>query len=248
VGTTDLDHDRALDDEPRISPQEVAYLIAAVRYQFPSTRIESDDAIATYAGVRPVIDAGASDPSRASRDHAVWNERGLISITGGKMTTFRPMAMDALAAAAPHLPAFDRTPRPVFSRAPLPPGAGLSGIARQRLAGRYGALAAELVEDAAPGELEAVDGTTILWAELRWAAAHEAVVRLDDLLLRRTRLGLLTADGGERHFARVGEICRPLLDWDLTRWNAELEAYRARWDECYRVPARSLIPDWRELL
>jgi len=248
VGTTDLDHDRSLDDEPAISPAEAAYLVAAVRYQFPSSRINSDDVIATYAGVRPVIGAGSGDPSRASRDHAVWNERGLTTITGGKLTTFRPMAMDALAAVAPRLPPFDRALRPVFTRAPLPETLSLTSVARRRLAGRYGAGAVTLVERAIPGELEAIDGTGILWAELRWAAEREAVVHLDDLLLRRTRLGLLTEDGGARHFERIESICQSSLGWDDARWNAEAEAYRSRWNENYRVPEAARIPDWREYL
>jgi glycerol-3-phosphate dehydrogenase len=248
IGTTDLDHAANLDLEPAISPAEVAYLVAAVRYQFPAPRIDSVDTIATYAGVRPVIDAGTGDPSRASRDHAVWNERGLVTITGGKLTTFRPMAMDALAAAAPQLPPFDATLRPVFARAPSPQTELLTPTARLRLAGRYGAHAATLIERAAPGELTAIDGTGILWAELRWAAEHEAVVRLDDLLLRRTRLGLLTEDGGARHFERIGALCRPALSWDDARWASEVEAYRTRWNESYRVPEANAIPDWREYL
>jgi glycerol-3-phosphate dehydrogenase len=243
-----LDHDRNLDDEPSISPAEVAYLVAAVRYQFPSPRIESVDTIATYAGVRPVIDAGAGDPSRASRDHAVWNERGLVTVTGGKLTTFRPMAMDALAAAAPHLPPFDRTLRPVFSRAPLPESPHLTAAACRRLAGRYGGHASAIVDRAKAGELDAIDGTGILWAELRWGAEHEAIVHFDDLLLRRTRLGLLTADGGARHFERIAAICRPALGWSDSRWDDEVEAYRLRWNRNYRVPEPSQIPDWREYL
>jgi glycerol-3-phosphate dehydrogenase len=196
----------------------------------------------------PACDAGPSDPSRASRDHAVWNERGLITITGGKLTTFRPMAMDALAAAAPQLPPFDRSLRPVFARAALPESDRLNGVATRRLAGRYGAQAGAFVDRAAPRELDAIGGTGFLWAELRWAAEREAVVRLDDLLLRRTRLGLLTDDGGARYFDRIGTICREALDWDAARWNAEVEAYRLRWNESYRVPERAAIPDWRAYL
>jgi glycerol-3-phosphate dehydrogenase len=156
--------------------------------------------------------------------------------------------MDALAAAASNLPNFDRTPRPVFSRAPLPQSSGLDETARRRLAGRYGGHASAIVDSAKSGELEAIDGTDILWAELRFAAQHEAVVHLDDLLLRRTRLGLLTAGGGARHFERIAEICRPALGWSDSHWGDELEAYRLRWNENYRVPEASRIPDWREYL
>ncbi|MBN1966529.1 MAG: glycerol-3-phosphate dehydrogenase/oxidase, partial [Anaerolineae bacterium] len=63
VGTTDMDHDAPLDDEPRISPEEVAYLMAAVEFQFPSRGLTLDDVVTTFAGVRPVIGSGKDDPS-----------------------------------------------------------------------------------------------------------------------------------------------------------------------------------------
>ncbi|HTX60115.1 MAG TPA: glycerol-3-phosphate dehydrogenase/oxidase [Verrucomicrobiae bacterium] len=247
AGTTDLDHDAPLDAEPAISPQETAYLVAALRFAFPSLRLDAQDALCAYAGIRPIADRHAADPSKASRDHLVWNERGLVTISGGKLTTFRPMAMDALAAAAPLLPPFERAARRVFERSPLPQGA-LRTAAQRRLAGRYGALAQQVVDAAAPGELACVEGTTTLWAELRWAARHEMVRHLDDLLLRRTRVGLLVARGGERHFGRVAEICEQELGWPAARWSQELDAYRERVACNYAVPDRARIPDFRGYL
>ncbi len=236
VGTTDLDHAAPLDDEPSIAASEVAYLLAALHYQFPAAEIAASDVVSTYAGVRPIVDASGGAPSKASRDHVVWNESGLITIAGGKLTTFRPMAMDALAAAAPQLPPFDRTLRPVFAAAQSPDGAPGSAASR-RLAGRFGARAAEVIAVARAGELETVGDTPYCWAELRWSARHESVERLDDLLLRRTRAGALARAGASEHFARVASICAEELGWDAARWEGEAAAYLARVRTQYGVPA-----------
>lgn len=74
MGTTDVDHDQPLEDEPAISPNEVAYLMAAVESQFPSLHLTPDDLFSTFAGIRPVIGTGEADPSKESRDHVVWEE------------------------------------------------------------------------------------------------------------------------------------------------------------------------------
>lgn len=219
AGTTDIDHRDDLHDEPSISGEEVAYLLEAMRFAFPNLALDERDVVATYAGIRPVVDGSGGAPSKLSRDHVVWDERGLITITGGKLTTFRPMALDALAAAADRLPAFDRAPKPVFS-AP----------------GKYGELAARFADDAAPDEMESVDSTPFTWADVRWSARHEHVQRLDDLLLRRTRLGLLLRDGAAAHFERIGGICRDELGWDETRWNAEVARYASLWRKHYSLP------------
>lgn len=246
VGTTDLDHDGPLDEEPRISPREVAYLMAAVNSQFPSRGLTLDDVIATFAGVRPVIGTGKDDPSKESREHIVWQENGLLTVTGGKLTTFRLIALDVLKHARDHVPELatldDKAP--VFEPvAPDLPG-DLDGITRRRLIGRFGADAAAVVAAAEPGELAAIPGTQTLWAELRWAARDEGVMHLDDLLLRRVRLGLLLREGGESLLPRFRAICQPELAWDDARWDAEAAAYRALWRAHYALPDRASIPDW----
>jgi glycerol-3-phosphate dehydrogenase len=251
VGTTDVDHRQPLDVEPRISPEEVAYLMAAVEGQFPDLGLTLDDVLSTFAGVRPVIGAGKVDPSKESRDHVIWEENGLLTVTGGKLTTFRRIALDALEAVRRRLP---RTPEPDRKTPVLDPvdvtlpGATQLDITQQRrLLGRYAAAAAGLVAAAQPGELEAVPGTQVLWAELRWAARTEAVVHLDDLLLRRARLGLLTPAGGEALLSRIRVICQAELGWDDARWAAEQAAYLALIRDCYSLPDRGAIPDWHRL-
>lgn len=252
VGTTDVDHDHPLDEEPRISPQEVAYLMAAVQHQFPSRGLTLDDVIATYAGVRPVIGTGKEDPSQESREHVIWQEGGLLTVTGGKLTTFRLIALDALRAVRDRLPDLPpiRDDVPVLNpvNVALPGGERLDETARRRLLGRYGADAPALVAAAGPGELERIPGTESLWAELRWAARAEGVVHLDDLLLRRLRVGLLLPGGGRELLPRIRRICQPELGWDDARWEAEQAAYLELWQRHYSLPERERIPDWRVML
>jgi glycerol-3-phosphate dehydrogenase len=253
IGTTDVDHDGDLNIEPRISGEEVAYLLAAANSQFPTLELTLDDILSTYSGVRPVIGTGKVDPSKESRDHVVWLEEGLLSVTGGKLTTFRAIALDALKAAQPRLPEFTR----VFEDAPaldpvqdnLPPEAdNLMKADRTRLLGRYGSSAADLARLAQSDELCRVPNTRTLWAELRWAAHAEALVHLDDLLLRRTRLGLVLPEGGIGHIERIREICEPKLGWGDERWNDEIARYQSLWRERYSLPSRAEIPDWHDFL
>ena len=158
-----------------------------------------EDVVSTWAGVRPVVASGKGiSPSKERRDHVVWDDRGLITVTGGKLTTFRSIALDALAKAAPHVPGLDaRDDRaPTFRRVERLPASTLPQPVLDRLVGRYGPLAARFVAEMPASELVPIGGTDTLVADLRWAARHEAVVRLEDLLLRRTRLGIVLPDGG----------------------------------------------------
>lgn len=252
VGTTDVDHARTLDKEPCISPDETAYLLAAVESQFPSLGITLGDVVAAFAGVRPVIGSGKEDPSEESRDHVVWVENGLLTVTGGKMTTFRLIALDALKEVRhllPDLPELaDNLPVLDPVDVALPGGEQLPEEVRRRLLGRYGAAAPALVAAAQPDELDIIPGTQTLWAELRWAARAEAVSHLDDLLLRRVRLGILLPEGGAALLPRIQTICQTELGWDDGRWQSEQAAYLALVRGCYSVPDAALVPDWRALL
>jgi len=252
VGTTDVDHDQPLEDEPAISPNEVAYLMAAVESQFPSLHLTPDDLFSTFAGIRPVIGTGEADPSKESRDHVVWEEEGLLTVTGGKLTTFRLIALDVLKAIQhrfPGLPALDgdvSVLNPVDLE--LVGADALDGATCRRLLGRYAADAPALVAAAEPEELDLIPGTQTLWAELRWAARAEGVVHLDDLLLRRVRLGHLLPEGGRVWLSRIRSICQPELGWDDGRWEAEEAAYLELWRMNYSLPELGSIPDWRPAL
>jgi glycerol-3-phosphate dehydrogenase len=252
VGTTDVDHHIPLTCEPLISPDEVAYLLAAVESQFPSMAINLEDVISTYSGVRPVIGSGKHDPSDESRDHVIWQENGLYTVTGGKLTTFRLIALDVLKAIRHRLPEMPEpnSDMPVLNQIDqkFPGCEGLREACRRRLLGRYGSEALLLSKLAKPGEMENIPGTEYLWAELRWAAHAEGVCHLDDLLLRRTRLGLILTNGAEAIFPVVQQICTEELNWNQEQWHNELSAYRLLYTNCYSLPSRESIPDWRELL
>lgn len=200
AGTTDLDHRADLQNEPSISSTEMQYLLEGLTAQFPAARIGRDDIISTFAGVRPVVSSGKARPSSESRDHVLLDEHGLITITGGKLTTFRPMALQALSAACKRAGIrIDMRPARIFARR----------------------------------ETETRDR----WEQLRHVLRAECVVHLDDLLLRRTRLGLQLRDGAAEIFPQIQTLCAEELHWDDATWQRELAAYRECIRNHYGVPA-----------
>jgi glycerol-3-phosphate dehydrogenase len=240
IGTTDLDHTNGLHSEPRISRGEIKYLMDIVRYQFPSVNMAEGDVLSTYAGIRPVIGGERKRPSKEKRDHTIWQQDGMVSVTGGKLTTFRLMALDVLRAAGSFLSHADvkDTHESVFCQR----GQGekfptaLQSFLKRRLGGRYGRHAPEILEYTEDNDFERIPGTDTLWAEVRWAARNEAVVHLEDLLFRRTRLGLLLEKGGAEYFDRFEAICREEMGWDRKRWEEEVSCYKRLWGESYSLP------------
>jgi glycerol-3-phosphate dehydrogenase len=226
-GTTDLDHTEELDFEPAISSEEVEYMIDGLKYAVPDLDIEKSDIITTWAGVRPVISQGKNlAPSEETRDHALTDDDGLLTVTGGKLTTFRLMASEALEKAESYLPP--------------PQGKSLFKFARvdgpRRLTGRYGEAAADILKFG-PDLSSTVPGTHTQWFELPWAARAEKVHHLDDLLLRRTRLGMLLPEGGKRYLNRIRELCQAELGWDDSRWSEEEDRYLEIWEQGYGLRA-----------
>jgi glycerol-3-phosphate dehydrogenase len=240
VGNTDLDHREDLDREPRMTTEEVDYLLEALRFQFPALNVKAEHALSSFAGVRPVIGSGASlAPSKERRDHRIWEDRGLVSVSGGKLTTYRRVALEALQAAGlcgAGRPS-GKTLEGRFAAAtpPVSLERELGRLAARRLAGRYGVEVAALEGCAREGELAPVPGTLTPWVELRWSARTSGVVHLEDLLLRRTRLGIVSREGGTAFLDRVKGICMEELGWSEADWQRELTAYRRLWDTCYRV-------------
>lgn len=233
LGTTDLDHERPLDEPPRISSAEAVSMLEAARAAFPDLGLRVGDAVSSFAGVRPVIGTGKVDPSKESREHVIWNERGLLTVTGGKLTTFREIARQSMDALEPSLPELGQRAAKRRGRF-LPPLVSarwgeLDALERRRLAGRYGTWTPALVEVAREGELQRIPETYFLWAELRHAARVERVLHLDDLLLRRVRVGLILPEGGVEHLPRIRAICQAELGWDDERWLEEEDRYFATW-------------------
>ena len=104
LGTTDLDHGDDLWN-PRMARAEADYLLEALDWLLPSAGLDAGHAVSCYAGVRPVVDDGHGDPSAVSRESALWSAPGYVGVTGGKLTTFRVTARQALAEVAKQLPA-----------------------------------------------------------------------------------------------------------------------------------------------
>ncbi|MES2818501.1 MAG: glycerol-3-phosphate dehydrogenase/oxidase [Pseudomonadota bacterium] len=245
IGTTDLDHDQDLDQEARIAAHEVEYLLAACAQQFPAARIEARDVLSTWAGVRPVIRSGAAGtrPSDETREHALWLEPGSVTLAGGKLTTFRPLALEVLRACASMLGRpFEDAGGAVFAPLTEVPVAHLEPVQQRRLRGRYGRAwprLATLFHELGEAGREPVGASQTLGAELVFACEHELVLHLDDLLLRRTRLGLLLPGGAAAELPRIRALCQARLGWDEARWEQEQQRYLALWQACYSLPATS---------
>ena len=245
VGTTDLDHALDLDLEPSITNPEIDYLLSLVQQQFPQANITRDTIIATYAGVRPVISKDRSKaPSKEKRDHQVWVDNGLVSVSGGKLTTFRLIALDTLDTALA-LIGPTGTPPPADARRSIITGATVKPeqlniddpALAARLIGCYGDSVLDIIQQSKTGELYCIEPTRFCLAEIRWCARHESVVNLDDLLLRRTRLGLLLKNGGSELLPLLQPICMEELGWDHATWVAQRERYMTLWHQHYYLPS-----------
>lgn len=246
VGTTDLDHAEQPDLEPTATRSETDYLLEAVRLRFKDLPASGAEVMGTFAGVRPVIFGGRDRPSREPREHAVWEDENVLTLAGGKLTTFYPMARQALRRVVAGLggrapdggetDALEPIPKEAAERAadalsPLP------RLLRRRLAGRLGPDLGPFLERTRPEDLREIPGTPYTWAELRWAFEREAVLHLDDLLLRRVRLGHLLPDGGAALRAEIEARLRDLSAWSPRRWEDEWDRYGRLWSAHYGPPS-----------
>jgi glycerol-3-phosphate dehydrogenase len=239
IGTTDNDYDT--DDLDHISPAEedVEYLLEATNAFFGAS-LEASDLTGAYAGVRPLISTG--DPKKSvdiSRKAELYEtSSGMVTITGGKLTTWRRMAkmtVDAIVEReARDAPC--RTHEIPLGQAveadDLPRVEGVPDVAYPMLAGRYGHIARDVLAVAAErGELAqpiVADGPPDLLAEAVHAARSEQARTVGDALLRRTRLGLLAAGQltrGPEAALRVARAMAPELGWDDRRAEAEASAW-----------------------
>jgi glycerol-3-phosphate dehydrogenase len=242
IGTTDLDHPREMEakyDETFATKAEVDYMLESIHHIFPELQISEADILATEGGVRPVVNTGAATPSQESRSQVIWEEDGMLTITGGKLTIYRVMAAQALNAISARLrgsPRFDHKMK-AFDLLPKPPEEDkIERKSWEYLAGRYGRNVNALIGESPAKELAPIGDLPAQWAELRWAARHEDVIHLDDLLLRRLRLGLTCKDGGQALLPRVMSLVTKDLGWDDKRWETEVKRYRKIWSDYYSLP------------
>jgi len=264
MGTTDLYHEGSLDD-PRPTQAEVTYLLRAVQSQYPQRNLTQTDIVAAFAGVRPILYSHTNDPSEASREEDIWEERGMLSVAGGKLTTWRQTAEEAVDEALKFLPEErTRAVAPCYTT-----GTPLVDLAPPDLAERLQqvhSLAAPIAVSMArrlraaawwvpwlarhpethPGLLRRLralapwahkmarddselspllDGTDLSAAEVRVHLAFGAVVRLDDLLIRRARIGLWQPALARELVPRLQPIFEQEMGWDHQRWQRETEAF-----------------------
>ena len=252
LGTTDLDHPPLDDNEVGITNEEVDYLLAATNNLFDNVDISRKDVISSWAGVRPLIsDSGNGKrvgPSKEKRDHSVWLDNNLVTVSGGKLTTFRLIALDVLKVCQKVLKLDESATQnnisyssQVFSNQPPtnPKFSTLTPLLQQRLQGFYGLQLDALLELAHDDDLAYVTDSNTIWAEIRFAVRFEQVIHLDDLLLRRTRLGLILPHGAMTPLIsdRLKQICQQELGWNEQKWQQEVERYTQLWQCYYHLPA-----------
>ncbi len=227
IGTTDTDYDGPIDD-PQCSPEDIRYLLDAMNLALAEPLTEGD-VVGTWAGLRPLVTGGTVGQKTAdlSRRHRVAASRsGLVTVTGGKLTTYRKMAEDTTDTVVRALG------RKVTCRTRHLPLLGASGPAPddEHLARRYGSLAARILElaDSDPDlATPLVPGLPYLRAEAVYAVREEMATTLDDVLSRRTRARLLARDATAGAAESVARLLAGELGWDEGRITAEVEGFRA---------------------
>ncbi|SDL06508.1 glycerol-3-phosphate dehydrogenase [Glycomyces sambucus] len=245
IGTTDTEWD--LDPaHPAASASDVAYLLQQAS-DVLGRRLDVSQVEGVYAGLRPLLRGETEETSKLSREHAVVRpEPGLYFIAGGKLTTYRIMARDAIDAAAAHLgpdvPASGTHLLPLLgadgyavywdNRARIAKRAKTSVATVEHLLRRYGCLAPQLLAMIAeqPQLARPLADSEYLRAEVVYAARYEGALHLDDLLTRRLRLSIESFDRGTRAAMDAAALAGAVLGWEDPRRALEVETYLHRVD------------------
>jgi len=209
IGTTDTWTTES-PESVQAGAADVDYLIRSANAYFPRAALTRDDVISSWAGIRPLASGGAARPGRVSREHSIATADGVITVTGGKLTTYRSMAAEIVDAVER---AMRRKPRAATTDSVPLPGADREA-AVMKLQRTDPGLAAALVP-----------GLPYTGADLVHAVREEMATTLSDLLIRRTHLAFETRDHGQSVSARAAEIVAPLLGWSENVKSARLRAY-----------------------
>jgi glycerol-3-phosphate dehydrogenase len=216
-GTTDT-FTSASSDQVRASEDDVAYLLRAANTFFPSARLERGDVVSAWAGIRPLVASSANSPNAASREHAIAvTPAGVVTITGGKLTTFRIMAEQVVNvvchrtgtgghSTTAHVPLFDDGP----SRD--------AACAHDRQAGT-----------------PIVAGLQWRWGELRWAVESAHACTLADLFVRRTKLAFETRDHAMSVAQGAADYVAPQLGWSPVDATAAVQHYAGEVERIFGV-------------
>jgi len=213
VGTTDTWTEEA-PDEVRASVPDIEYLLKAANAAFPDARLSQEDVVSAWAGIRPLAEwEGSKNPSAVSREHRIdRNGVGLITVSGGKLTTYRAMAAEIVDTVERELgrkPSHCKTAETVLA------------------GGERSVEIASLIRtDPALGK-SVVAGLPYMMAELKYAVEKEMAVTLSDLLIRRTPIAYETPDHGLAALEPVVDLVAPLRKWSPERAQEQIVAYEA---------------------
>ncbi len=240
VGTTD--NPAAIEEHPRATEEEIAYILRHVHKYF-SVPVERSDVLASWSGLRPLVsNPNAADTAKLSRDHVINVSDGeLLTIAGGKWTTYRKMALDVVDEAVrlgdlePACPSATETTLLMGGADYSAQGAGalqerfgLAADVASYLNRSYGGHAPEVAAIAAQGPGDRLaQGHANLGAEAVYAARHEYARSTVDVLWRRTRLAFLDAEAARSAIPRVSELLAAELGWSAERAREDLEAAEA---------------------
>jgi glycerol-3-phosphate dehydrogenase len=271
VGTTDTDYDGAPGEE-YATLEDVDYLIAAANHYFPNNPIHRRDVISTWSGLRPLIqpeaDTGDMAESQVSREHQIHiGEDGLITIAGGKLTTYRKMAKECVDTAVQILKLMGELPDGLQSgqtfKFPLPGAVGwpedddhekvaeeissvcecdLSHSIRRHLVDTYGMRALELAKLCAehPPLLEPiVPGRIEVMAQVDYAVREELAASVADVMVRRTQIFFRDYEQGLESVEKVADRMAVLIGWSAEERQRSIDEYKAE---------VALSQKWREEL
>jgi len=244
IGTTDTDWNLDL-AHPAATKADIDYILTRVN-EVLVTPLTHNDIEGVYAGLRPLLAGESDSTSKLSREHAVATVApGLVSIAGGKYTTYRVMAADAVDACVDFIPT--RVAPSITARTPLVGADGYFALINQterigerfglhpyrirRLLNRYGSLIDDVLAptDENPGLLEPLAAAPqYLRAEVRYAVASEAALHLEDIMARRTRIAIEYPHRGADCAQEVAELVAPMLGWSKKQIAFEVENYQAR--------------------
>jgi glycerol-3-phosphate dehydrogenase len=254
IGTTDAFTGEV--DEPRVTRDDVRYLLAAANHTFPGAKLSEQDLVSVYAGVRPLVADGAADkpPSSVSREHRITEDAsGLLSVAGGKLTTYRHMAEQIVDRVVKSLPAARRArlypcrtaARPLRDdsfdrkalRSELSARFQLDAATADRLVRTWGREALRMLESAPAHTRAAIGGSRYLLCEVAWSMEHECALDLCDVLERRVRVAVFARGQGLPDLDTLSQLAAQAGGFSDARADEERQRYRALLARRYQVSA-----------
>jgi glycerol-3-phosphate dehydrogenase len=214
VGTTDTDYEGSL-DEVRATRDDVEYLLEAVNHYAPDSTLTRTDVVAAWAGIRPLVASSAKTTAAVSREHAITlTAPGLLTVTGGKLTTNRLMAAQIV----------DRAEK-MLGRRVHRARTDQKELRDRDLSASFDGPSAALLAPGLPH----------VWGQVHDAVTHGMALRVSDVLIRRIPLAFETTDHGRAVAPAVARVMAQLLGWTPDREREELARYAAEVERIFRI-------------